>query len=187
MTPEAFIIFKAQAIGTKVLKPFSNSESRDNESPQTGYCITCQSAKKSVKGFYDICSDTSKSAEKVKTSILLAAGFICMDRMFLEGRLSHSSSGKFYFSTREPRTILAGLDFHIHPLRLYFDNRCPLYSIYCALNEVAVPQRKQRVTEAQRQEGGFRFQSCLQALVFTSFFETLLLSFQSDNIVYFTE
>lgn len=51
MTPETFIIFKVQAVGTKVLKLFSNSEFQATESPQTGYCITCESAKKSKKVF----------------------------------------------------------------------------------------------------------------------------------------
>jgi len=51
MTPETFTILKVQAIGTKVLKLFLNSEFQATESPQTGCCITCQSAKKLWKAF----------------------------------------------------------------------------------------------------------------------------------------
>lgn len=87
--------------------------------------------------------------------------------MVLKGVSISNSSGEFSFSARVPGAILAGLDFHIRPLRLYLDKRCPLYSIYCALNEAEVLQRKWGVTEAQRQEGGIRFQPDVQALIFT--------------------
>lgn len=139
---------------------------------------------KKVKGIYDVCRDTSKSAEKVKAPTVLAAGFICVNRIVLKGVSISNSSGEFSFSTRVPGTILAGLDFHIRALILYLDKKCPLYSIYCALNEVEVLRRKWCVTEAQRQEGGTRFQPHVQALIFTSFFETLLLSLQPDNSIF---
>lgn len=97
MTPETFIIFKVQAIGTKVLKLFSNSGFQTTENPQTGYCITCQPSKKTVKGIYDVCSDTSKPAEKVKNITIVAAGFICTNRTFLKGEIISKQFWRIFF------------------------------------------------------------------------------------------
>lgn len=57
---------------------------------------------------------------------------------------------------------------------------------HCAPSEAEVPRRNRCVTKAQREEGGIRFHSPLQALIFTSFLEALFLSFHPEKAVHFT-
>lgn len=89
------------------------------------------------------------------------------------------------FFPQRAGTAPSGLDSHTPPPRLCFDRGCPLRSICCALSEAEVPCTERCVTEAQR-EGGIGFHSSLQALIFTSFLEALLLSFHPESTAHFT-